>query len=101
MRFEEKVWLLLKQIPRGRVTSYKEIARVLNTKAYRAVGKACGRNPFAPKFPCHRVVSNNGGIGGYSGGIKKKIKLLEKEGIRVKNGRIMDFDQVFFKFSNK
>ncbi len=101
MRFDEKVWQLLKQIPRGNVTTYKEISRKLNTKAYRAVGQACGRNPYAPKVPCHRVIASDGSIGGYSGGIKMKIKLLEKEGIRVKNGRIVDFDRVFFKFSTK
>ena len=99
--FDEKVWALLKSIPRGKVASYKEIAKALNTKAYRAVGNACGRNPYAPIVPCHRVVNSSGSLGGFSGDINHKIKLLEKEGVNVKNNRIVDFDKILFRFSTK
>lgn len=96
--FERKVYELMKKIPRGKVTTYGLIARKLRTKAYRAVGQACKRNPFAPIVPCHRVVSSNGEIGGFSSGIKKKIKLLEKEGIKIKNKKIVDFKKFLYKF---
>jgi O-6-methylguanine DNA methyltransferase len=98
MSFQEKVWKLLEKIPESKVTTYKIIAEKLGTKAYRAVGNACNNNPYAPKAACHRVVNSNGRIGGFRGGLEKKIKLLEKEGIKVKNGKIQDFDKVLFKF---
>lgn len=103
MKFEEKVWELLKKIPRGKVTTYGLIARKLNTKAYRAVGNACRRNPYAPIVPCHRVVRSDGTVGGFGGKtsgkwIKKKIKLLRKENVEVRNRRIVDFERVLFSF---
>ncbi len=99
MKFDEKVWNIMKKIPKGKVTTYKEVAHALNTKAYRAVGNACGRNPYAPAVPCHRVISTSGDIGGFTGNLKDKIKLLESEGIRIKNNKIMDLEKVLFKFS--
>lgn len=96
--FNEKVWQALKRIPRGRVTTYKEIARYLkNPKAARAVGNALNKNPYAPKLPCHRVVKSNGQIGGYAKGTKNKIKMLEKEGVKIKNGKVADFNKAFIK----
>ncbi len=88
--FSEKVWEALYEIPKGKVTSYKEIAKKLRTKAYRAVGTAVGKNPNAPKCPCHRVVNSDRKIGNYSGkgGVKTKIKLLKGEGVRVIDGKI-------------
>ena len=93
----------MKRIPRGRVTTYKELARALNSKAYRAVGNACKRNPYAPKVPCHRVVKSSGLVGGFGGkisgaSVRKKITLLKKEGVQVQNGRIVGFEKVLFKF---
>lgn len=90
--FNKKVWLALKLIPRGRVTTYKEIAKYLGKlQAARAVGNACGKNPDAPAVPCHRVVKSDGGLGGYSGGVKRKTEILRKEGVKVKNGRVEEF----------
>ena len=64
--FNKKVWLALKLIPRGRVTTYKELAKYLGKpKAARSVGNACGKNPDAPRVPCHRVVRSDGRLGGY------------------------------------
>ncbi len=97
--FDERVWELLKKIPRCKVSTYKEIAIALgNERAARAVGNACNANPFAPKVPCHRVVKSNGKLGGFAKGIAKKRVLLEREGIKIKNSQIMDFEKVFFKF---
>lgn len=97
-KFESKVFRALRRIPPGRVTTYGQIAKYLDKpKAARAVGNACHNNPFAPRVPCHRVVRNHGGIGGYAEGIKKKIALLKRELIKVKNGKIMDFKKKLFK----
>lgn len=98
MSFQERVWKLLEKIPRGRVTTYKIIAHRLNSKAYRAVGNACNKNPYAPLATCHRVVNSDGKVGGFRHGIKKKIQLLEKEGVKIKNSRIVDFEKVLYRF---
>ncbi|OGI15938.1 cysteine methyltransferase [Candidatus Micrarchaeota archaeon RBG_16_49_10] len=98
MSFDEKVYELMGKIPKGRVTTYKIIGDRMGTRAYRAVGGACGRNPYAPEVPCHRIVSSSGGLGGFSGGLREKIKLLEKEGVEVKGGKIVDFKGKLFKF---
>jgi methylated-DNA-[protein]-cysteine S-methyltransferase len=99
MKFQGKVWELLKEIPRGKVTTYGLIARKLKTKAYRAVGNACHNNPYFPIAACHRVVRSDGFVGGYASGTKEKIKILKKEGIKIKNNKIVNFDKILFKFS--
>ena len=98
MNFGEKVLELTKKIPKGKITTYKIIAEKLNTKAYRAVGTALHNNKKPIVIPCHRVVNSNGFIGGYGGGVRKKIKLLEKEKIKVKNKKIKNFEKVLFRF---
>jgi len=103
MKFEERVWKFMEKIPKGKVTTYGLIARKLNTNAYRAVGNACRENPYAPRVPCHRVVKSDGTIGGFGGKtsgktIEKKIQLLRKEGVEVRNKKIVDFEKVLFKF---
>ncbi len=87
-QFNERCYDLLKKVPKGKITTYKEIAKVLGTKAYRAVGNAMNKNPYSPKIPCHRVIKSNGDVGGFAFGIKKKINLLKKEGIEIKKGKI-------------
>jgi len=88
---------ILKKVPEGRVTTYKEIAKALNSKAYRAVGNAMNKNPYAPKVPCHRVVKSNGKVGGFASGTKNKIKLLKQEGIEIHNKRV-DLNKYLYKF---
>lgn len=98
-RLCQKVWQILEKIPRGKVTTYKEIAKYFgNEKLARVIGNALNKNPFSPKLPCHRVVNNNGRIGGYAKGLEKKIELLKKEGILVISNKINDFEKNFFKF---
>lgn len=94
--FNERCYKFLKKVPKGKVTTYKELARAMNSKAYRAVGNAMNKNPNAPRVPCHRVINSSGDIGGFSSGIKNKIKILEKEGVEVKNNKI-DLKKYFFK----
>src|SRR4051812_12422929 len=81
MSFNQKVWAITARIPRGKVVTYGDIARALNTKAYRAVGNALNRNPYAPQVPCHRVVGADGSLTGFAGGLTKKLKLLSEEGV--------------------
>ena len=88
MKFNQKVYKLCQKIPKGKISTYKEIAKKLNSKAYRAVGNALNNNPYAPKVPCHRVIKTNGEVGGFASGTKNKIKLLEKEGIKINNSKI-------------
>jgi methylated-DNA-[protein]-cysteine S-methyltransferase len=89
MSFNEKVWALCAQVPAGRVTTYGEIARKLGTKAYRAVGNALNKNPYAPTVPCHRVVGSNGSLTGFAAGLEKKRALLAAEGIEIAHGRAL------------
>lgn len=103
--FNEKVYALLKKVPKGKVTTYKALAEKLNTKAYRAVGQAMRHNPYAPEVPCHRVVSSDGSIGGFSGNknlkskeVRKKIRMLRKEGVKIRNSKIVDFSEIEFDF---
>ncbi len=81
-KFQQLVWNEIDKIPYGETRSYKEIAvSIGKPRAARAVANACATNPTPIKRPCHRVICNNGHIGGYSGpgGIKTKKKLLEQE----------------------
>ncbi len=83
-KFQLKVWKYLKTIPKGQTRTYYEVAKAIKRpKAVRAVANAVGKNPYAPKIPCHRVIRSDGNLGGYSGpgGIKTKKKLLKLEGI--------------------
>jgi len=96
--FSEKCYDLLRKVPRGKVTTYKIIAKKLGTKAYRAVGNAMNKNPYSPNVPCHRVVNSDGKIGGFALGVKNKIKILEKEGIKIKNNKIENFENYVYRF---
>ncbi|HLC72333.1 MAG TPA: MGMT family protein [Candidatus Nanoarchaeia archaeon] len=86
--FAEKVYNITAQIPRGKVATYKAIAHQLSCKAYRAVGSALNKNPYAPRVPCHRVINANGELGGFASGLKKKIQMLRQEGVIIKDNKI-------------
>ena len=84
--FQLKVWAYLRKIPRGSVRTYAQVAKDIGKPlAIRAVANAIGKNPYAPKIPCHRVIRSDGSLGGYSGkgGVKIKRLLLKKEGIKL------------------
>lgn len=98
MKFSRRIYLALSKVPYGKVTTYKEIAKALNSKAHRAVGNALNKNKDASKIKCFKVVKSNGNIGGYSKGAKEKIKRLEEEGIEVKNKKIVGFKKRLFRF---
>ncbi len=83
-KFQLKVWKYLRTIPKGQVRTYSQVANAIKKpKAARAVANAIGKNPYAPKIPCHRVIRSDGSLGGYSGkgGVNTKRKLLKLEGI--------------------
>lgn len=80
--FKEKVFAIVKKIPRGSTLTYKQVAKLAgNEKASRAVGGALKTN-FDPTIPCHRVIRSDGVMGGYNRGVKNKIKILKKEKIK-------------------
>jgi len=82
--FQKRVWKALLSIPYGKTRSYKWIAeRIGNPGAVRAVGQALGRNPLPIIYPCHRVINADGGLGGYTGGLRKKRILLKLEKVDI------------------
>jgi methylated-DNA-[protein]-cysteine S-methyltransferase len=88
MRFNEKVWALTSRVPAGSVTTYRDIAEALGTRAYQAVGQAMHRNPHAPTVPCHRVVATSGQLHGYAKGLARKAELLRREGVAVEDDQV-------------
>lgn len=87
--FERAVLVTTFKIPKGKVSTYKRIAKKIGRPcAYRAVGNALHKNPLAPIVPCHRVVRSDGGFGGEKKGAQSRRNLLEKEGIPIENGRV-------------
>lgn len=91
-KFQKKVYSKTKKIPKGKVSTYKEIAKSLNSKAYRAVGQALKVNKHPDIIPCYKVIKDDGSIGGYSGSdpknIRRKINKLRADGIIVRNNKI-------------
>lgn len=84
-RFSRRVWDVLRTIPYGRVRAYGWVARKIgNPRAARAVGGACRANPVPLLVPCHRIVAGDGSLGGFSGGLPVKKRLLRLEGLLVK-----------------
>lgn len=79
-RFQMDVLMAAMDIPRGKIATYKDIARKIGRpNAYRAVGNALNRNPYPVEIPCHRVVRSDGSVGGYRQGEKRKRTLLKRE----------------------
>lgn len=91
LSFNEQCYALLEQVPAGKVTTYKALAEALGTRAYQAVGRAMNRNPNPVVVPCHRVVNQNGELGGYAFGMTRKIELLRQEGIEIRENKVVDF----------
>ncbi len=78
--FTEKVYEVVKKIPKGKVLTYMQVAKKAgNAKAFRAVGNILNKN-YNPNIPCHRVIRSDGTVGGYNRGVSKKKDILKKEG---------------------
>ena len=99
MSFNEKCYELLMQIPEGKVTTYAEMAKALNTRAWRAVGTAMAKNQKLIEVPCHRVVRSDGTVGQYALGTNKKSELLSSEGVDIQNGKIKNLNKFFHSFT--
>ncbi len=96
----DKLIPLLYQIPKGKVTTYAILARIIGTSP-RVVGKALGKNRSSA--PCHRVVKSNGEIGGFRNShsreiVKEKIRLLKNEGIKIKHDKIVNLKEYLYNF---
>ena len=93
--FQEKVYRAVSRIPRGKVTTYREVAAQVGCRSCQAVGQALRANPFAPVVPCHRVIATGLTVGGFCGrrrgtAIRRKLALLRREGVAFKAGRLVD-----------
>ena len=87
--FTARVYAYCSLIPPATVSTYRDLARAIgHPRAYRAVGQALHANPFAPKVPCHRVISAGGRLGGYAFGASAKARRLREEGVVVTKNRI-------------
>eukprot|EP00929_Paragymnodinium_shiwhaense_P017803 TRINITY_DN127554_c0_g1_i1.p1 TRINITY_DN127554_c0_g1~~TRINITY_DN127554_c0_g1_i1.p1 ORF type:complete len:145 (-),score=27.70 TRINITY_DN127554_c0_g1_i1:57-491(-) len=99
------VYELLSRLPEGSITTYGDIAKVIGSSA-QAVGNACSKNPFYPVVPCYRVVGAGGRLSGLfsetdlsSPLVQKKVALLKKEGVAVRDGQLLDFSSKRYEFS--
>lgn len=99
MELKDKIYTNLRKVPKGKVITYKELAKSVNTKAYRFVGTCMKENKTPIVIPCYKVILSDGKLGNYSGsgGVREKAKLLEKDGIKIVNGRV-DLDKYLHKF---
>ena len=89
MNLEEKVYKKLLEVPKGRVTTYGELAKSVGLKnGQRAIGRIMNKNPYPVIVPCHRVIMSSGKVGGYAWGEKIKVGMLEKEGVKIRNGKV-------------
>jgi len=99
LNVQQKIFKKLLEVPQGQITTYGELAKAVGLKnGQRAVGKIMNKNPYPVIIPCHRVVMSTGKIGGYAYGEHVKIKMLNDEGIKIKNGKIVDLENIIYRF---
>ena len=99
MTLSTKVYRQLLRVPEGKVTTYGDLAKAVGLEnGQRVIGMVMKKNPFPVIIPCHRVVKSNGKIGGYVYGERVKSNMLLKEGIKIKDGKIIDFAKEKFCF---
>ena len=99
MNIDKKIYKKLLEVPKGKITTYGELAKAVGLKnGQRAVGKIMNKNPYPVIIPCHRVIKSDGKIGGYAYGEKIKSDMLTREGIVIKNGKILDLKNKIYRF---
>mgnify|MGYP001435806109 CR=1 FL=1 len=99
MILSTKVYRKLLEVPKGKITTYGELAKAAGLKnGQRTIGMIMKRNPFPVIVPCHRVVKSDGKIGGYVYGERVKSRMLADEGIKIKGRKIIDFEKEMFYF---
>lgn len=96
MNLEQRVYEKLLEVPKGMVTTYGELAKAVGLKnGQRVIGRIMNKNPYPVIIPCHRVILSNGKVGGYSWGKNIKSKMLSKEGIKIKKGKILNPNSIY------
>ncbi len=91
MRIDALVYRKLLEVPKGKVTTYGELAKAVGLKnGQRAIGRIMNKNPYPVIVPCHRVIMSTGRVGGYAWGEKVKTRMLESEGVKIRDGKIED-----------
>lgn len=99
MNIDQKIYKKLLLVPKGKITTYGELAKAVGLKnGQRQVGRIMNRNPYPGLIPCHRVILSNGNIGGYAYGKDIKTSMLVKEGIVIHNDKILDMNEKLYKF---
>ena len=99
MNIENLVYKKLLEVKEGEITSYGELAKTVGLKnGQRVIGKIMNKNPYPGIVPCHRVVMSDGKIGGYAYGVEIKKSMLENEGIKIDDGKIIDLKNHLHKF---
>ena len=99
MNLEQKIYKKLSEVPKGKVTTYGELSKAVGLKnGQRYIGNVMNKNPYPVIIPCHRVVMSDGKIGGYYYGADVKTKMLNKEGIQIQNGKIVDWKNKVHRF---
>ena len=99
MNLSQQVYKKLLEVPEGNVTTYLELSKAVGLKnGQRVIGQIMKNNPFPAIVPCHRVVKSDGKIGGYAYGQNVKANMLKKEGIKIQNGKILDWNKTFYQF---
>ena len=99
MKLEEKVYKKLLEVPKGKVTTYRDLAKAIGLKnGQRIIGKIMNKNPYPVIIPCHRVIKSDGKIGGYAWGEKVKAKMLSNEGIKIKKDKILEVEKAIYRF---
>jgi len=95
----KKIYKKLLEVPKGKITTYGELAKAVGLKnGQRAIGKIMNKNPYPVIIPCHRVVKSDGNVGGYAYGEEIKSDMLTREGIVIKNGKILDLENTIYRF---
>lgn len=95
---QKRLQRLLLKIPQGRVTTYKALAQAMGMRGYRFIGQLLHQNPEPDLYPCYKVVKSDGSLGGFAQGKTDKIRRLKNDGILLKQGKILHFEQIFYSF---
>jgi methylated-DNA-[protein]-cysteine S-methyltransferase len=99
LNLDKKIYKKLLEVPKGKITTYGELAKAVGLKnGQRAVGRIMHNNPYPVIIPCHRVVKSDGKIGGYAYGEDIKSDMLAREGIAIKDGKILDLENNIYRF---
>lgn len=99
MNLDKKIYKKLLEVPEGKITTYGELAKAVGIKnGQRAVGRIMKKNPYPVIIPCHRVVKSDGKVGGYAYGQEVKINMLSKEGIKIREDKILDWENTVYRF---